>query len=73
MKTLIATILLFTINGLSQTPPSPRPTQPNTIPDPKTQALKVKMTSSEAKELCKQEGKSGTDLINCMKEKQEAK
>jgi hypothetical protein len=73
MKTLIAAIVLFTINGFSQTPPPPRPNQPNTTPDPKTQALKVKMTSSEAKELCKQEGKSGADLISCMKDKQEAK
>lgn len=46
---------------------------PNNAPDPKTQAKKVKMTTSEAKELCKQEGKTGPDLIACLKEKQESK
>lgn len=50
-----------------------KPTLPNNQPDPKTQAMKVKMTASEAKDKCKQQGKSGPDLVSCIKEAQEGK
>lgn len=40
------------------------------LPEPKTEAHKMKMTIPEAKELCKKEGKSGDDLIKCIEEKQ---
>ncbi len=32
-----------------------------------------KMTTKDAKKTCKEEGKTGTDLIQCMKDKKEEK
>lgn len=58
-------IILISIHALAAQDSKQKPQ-----PAPKTEAKKMKMTMTEAKELCKKEGKEGEDLIQCIEEKQ---
>jgi hypothetical protein len=64
----IASVLTAAFNAQAQapkTPPVPLPTTPPVV--------QPKMTNKDAKKTCKEEGKTGADLIQCMKEKKEEK
>lgn len=62
MKIILITAVLFGWQAYAQ---NPKPEQKS--------AIKPAMTNAEAKKACQGEGKTGTELIKCMKEKKEEK
>ncbi len=67
-KFLILGVLLASFGSGAQTPKTPPVPLPTTPP-----VVQPKMTTKDAKKTCKEEGKTGADLIQCMKDKKEEK
>ena len=68
-KALLASILMISIPSFAEDTKqsgSAQPVAPAPVPTPK-------MTTRDAKKTCKEEGKAGADLVQCMKDKKEEK
>lgn len=64
-KIILAALLVFSASGFAQDKKDQAPVPPApTLP---------KMTTKDAKKSCKEEGKTGAELIQCMKDKKEEK
>ena len=61
---LLASILMISFQAFAEE--SKQPQTPAPAPQPK-------MTTRDAKKSCKDEGKTGADLVQCMKDKKEEK
>lgn len=66
-KWMIVSILMASALATAQDQKDPS-TQPTVVP-----AVQPKMTTRDAKKACKDEGKTGADLIQCMKDKKQEK
>jgi len=66
-KILMAALLMTSLFAIAAEEKKDQPV-PTTPP-----ATQPKMTTRDAKKNCKEEGKTGADLIQCMKDKKEEK
>lgn len=64
---LMASILMISMSAAAQEKKDPAAAATA------TPAVQPRMTTKDAKKSCKDEGKTGADLIQCMKDKKEEK
>ena len=65
-KVLMASLLMVSLCATAQD-------KKDQTPSPTLPVAQPKMTTKDAKKTCKEEGKTGPELIQCMKDKKEEK